>query len=192
MEPAPVDIVFTLADTSKIQYGKKFNYALTVTNISDHSIWLPSTVAWTHVEDRQKKEQTYYVCRILFHLRAPTSFTLMSAGLSLYGSTERPDTVVNLKPGNSVRILGSTMMAPQGWTSPLPKGTVNLAIEAQYEVGSVLLHMGKEGYLNDETQVINEKSKNIVELEYQTPPWWTPEPVPEASGVSSTGGHYRP
>ena len=175
-EPAPVDIVFTLADASKIQYGKKFEYTLTVTNISDHSIWFPRTMAWSDVGDGQKKEQTYYVSRILFHLQTPASFTLMSSGLNLYGSTERPDTVVGLKPGTSLRILGTTVMAPQGWTPSLPKGKVKLAIEAYFHVASVFLHVGKDGYQNDETQVINENSKNKVELEYQSPSWWVPEP----------------
>jgi hypothetical protein len=176
--PAPIDVVFTVEDAAKIQYGKKFNYTLTVTNTGDRNILLPRTVTWSDVEDRQSKEQTYYTSRILFHLRAPASFTLMGAGLSFYGSTVQPDTLVDLKPGNSVRILGSTMMVPKGWTSPLPKGKVTIAIRAQYEVGSVLLHMGQDGYRNDETQIINEESKNTVELEYQTPSIWTPEPAP--------------
>lgn len=114
--------------------------------------------------------------RLIFELRAPTGSTALPGGITLYGSVERPSTIVNLKPGESFRVLGDAMMFPRVWTPPLPKGKVEVTIRASFEVELVYLHTNRDGYQHDATQIYNEKSENQVEFEYQSPPWWTPEP----------------
>ena len=186
--PAPIKLVFLLADRSKIKYGKRFDYTLTVTNETAHDIKLPRSLVWSDVADVNKKEQTYEVSRLIFELHAPTSTTALPGGITLYGSVERPSTIVDLKPGESFRILGDTMMFPRVWTPPLPKGKVEVAIRASLEVELVYLHTNEDGYQHDATQIYNEKSENKVEFEYQSPAWWTPEPIspgPKESDVKT-------
>ena len=108
--PVPIEVALSLADPSKIKYGKKFDYTLTITNKTDRNIKLPRSLAWSGVADTNKKEQTYEVSRLIFELRAPTGSTALPGGITLYGSVERPSTIVNLKPGESFRVLGDAMM----------------------------------------------------------------------------------
>ena len=57
--PVPIEVALSLADPSKIKYGKKFDYTLTITNKTDRNIKLPRSLAWSDVADTNKKEQTY-------------------------------------------------------------------------------------------------------------------------------------
>jgi hypothetical protein len=82
---------------------------LLVTNDSNASVVIPKTLDWNGIDDGHAS-QTFWRANLLMQMKCLQYSSGELDHLAFYGSEQRPETEVMLKPGESVRILGSGLM----------------------------------------------------------------------------------
>jgi hypothetical protein len=99
---------FTIDNTDP-KPGSAMNYELLVTNKGEKAIALPRALDWKEV-DSGSLEQRYLVARVTLELRAEGGAHTYIAPLALYSTAEKPGTALVLRPGDSLRLLGSAIL----------------------------------------------------------------------------------
>jgi hypothetical protein len=107
--------ILTITNSRNLVAGSRFDYELWVTNDSNASVVIPKTLDWNQVDDGHAS-QTFMRARLLMQMECLKYSSGELDLFVLYGSDQRPETEVLLKPGESVCILGSGLM-------PLPSNT---------------------------------------------------------------------
>jgi hypothetical protein len=152
--------ILTITDPGNLVAGSRFDYELVVTNDSNESMVIPQTLDWSEIDDGHTS-QTFV--RAILSVQMECSQILGELNhFALYGSDKRPETEVTLKPGESVRILGSSLM-------PLPpteacQSEDTATFGADFEVYATTLKREPvpampEGYAIDERKLIVANAK---------------------------------
>jgi hypothetical protein len=101
--------ILTIADPRNLGAGSRFDYELLVTNDSNASVVIPKALDWNEVDDGHAR-QSFVRATLLMQVECLQYSSGELDHFVLYGSDKRPETEVMLKPGESVRILGSGLM----------------------------------------------------------------------------------
>lgn len=110
---------FTI-DNPPLKSGQPFNYELLITNTGEKTITLPRSLDWKIVET-EDLEQDYVKASVTLELRSKGAFTYITPTLDLYSAPGKPDTLLVLHPGDSLRILGTStlpMRSGPEWAGP--------------------------------------------------------------------------
>ena len=101
--------ILTIADPWNLVAGSRFSYELLITNDSNASVVIPKMLDWNEIDDGHAT-QSFWRANLLMQMECFQYSSGELVLLALYGSDQRPETEVTLKPGESVRILGSGLM----------------------------------------------------------------------------------
>ncbi len=128
----------TVDDPSGLVPGKPFDFELLVTNHGKRSVVLPQSLNWEDV-DSGGSEWRYVSASVTVQVAPDEGRQRGSVdiGLELYGSREKPSTELALKPGDSVRILGSSRLPLNMNINGNPIGKGKIAVS--FSVNSVWL-----------------------------------------------------
>jgi len=99
---------FTIDDPHP-QPGHPFNYELLITNTGEKTITLPRALDWK-VVDTNGLEQQYVKAGVSLELRTEKVVTYITPTLVLYSVPGKPETMLTLRPGDSLRILGTSVL----------------------------------------------------------------------------------
>ena len=104
--------VFTVDDLSEVTATVPTDYEMVITNRGKDSVVIPRSLDWKDV-DTGTSEQRFERAVVLFQLSAEggSDTWLSKGGVTLYSSDDRPSSQLVLGPGDSIRILGSTVLA---------------------------------------------------------------------------------
>ena len=140
--------VFTIPDAANLTPGSRFDYELVVTNNQNVPIAIPRTPDWKEI-DQGRPSQNFVRATLSVHMECledePLRLNNELGGLDyvvLYGSDERQGTEIMLRPGESVRILGSGLMPLHGNMICQSKGTATFF--ANFQVSAVALQRKPE------------------------------------------------
>jgi len=89
--------------------GSKVNYELLILNKGGQAITLPRALNWEEVNNGSE-DQRYIKASVTLELRTDKAFTYITPTLNLYSTQEKPGTTLILKPGDSLRLLGTTIL----------------------------------------------------------------------------------
>lgn len=101
--------ILTITDPRNLVAGSRFDYELRITNDSNASVVIPKIIDWYGIDDGHAS-QTFWRANLLMQMECLQYSSGKLDLIALYGSDQRPETEVILKPGESVRILGSGLM----------------------------------------------------------------------------------
>jgi len=101
--------MLTIKDPRNLVAGSRFDYELLVTNDSNASVVIPKMLDWNEIDDGHAR-QTFWRANLLIQVECLQYSSGKLDLLAFNGSDQRPETEVMLKPGESVRILGSGLM----------------------------------------------------------------------------------
>ncbi|MGC2111730.1 MAG: hypothetical protein WA655_19595 [Candidatus Korobacteraceae bacterium] len=150
-----LELKLKLPAFSNLIVGEPFDYELLITNKSDKAILLPQSLSWSNVDDGSESEQRYQELEASFAVLADDGDRgAIQGNLVLYGKETNPATMIVLKPGRSVRILGSADFAP-AWDHPPAPGT-GMHLVAYLAVNSARLRPRNgqsDTYRDDERQL---------------------------------------
>jgi hypothetical protein len=164
----PLHIELSVSET-RPHNGDPFAYDLLLTNRSDKEVLFPQSVRWSDVAQNDGESQIYQEVAVSFAVIASDGNKVpFGATLSLYGSKDKPDTMVTLAPGQSLRILGNAYYLPGSPRQPQePSGK----LQAYLAVNSVRLTPVKQPdcrdcYFDHEQHLFWTQSENPVEVEF--------------------------
>src|SRR5271167_799141 len=127
-----LEAVFTIGDPN-LKPGSHVDYELVITNTGTKAIAIPRTLDWKAV-DTGSFEQRYVNGSVILKLRTKEMETFIPSNLSLYSTDQKPSTTLVLAPGDSIRLLGTTVLP--AWTFR-PKGTGNPMLLGHFCVTAV-------------------------------------------------------
>jgi hypothetical protein len=104
--------------------GSAVNYELLIMNKGEHAITLPRALSWEEVNNGSQ-DQRYTKASVTLELRTEKAFTYLTPTLNLFSTQEKPVTTLILRPGDSLRLLGTTTL-PVIAFSPQTAGRANL------------------------------------------------------------------
>jgi hypothetical protein len=104
--------------------GSTLNYELLIVNKGGQAITLPRALNWEEVNNGSQ-DQRYRKAAITLELRTDKGFTYITPTLNLYSTQEKPGTTLILRPGDSLRLLGTTIL-PVTAFSPQSAGRAKL------------------------------------------------------------------
>jgi|HubBroStandDraft_2_1064218.scaffolds.fasta_scaffold22288_2 hypothetical protein len=100
---------FTIDDPSP-RAGSPVNYELLITNKGENAITLPRALNWKVVVDSDSLEQRYVMASVTLELRTQNAQTYITPTLNLYATADKTDTLLSFHPGDSLRILGTSVL----------------------------------------------------------------------------------
>jgi hypothetical protein len=118
-----LEAVFTIADPN-LKPGSHVDYELAITNTGTKATAIPRTLDWKDV-DTDSLDQRYVKGSVNLELRAKDATTFIPPTLILYSTDQKPSTALVLAPGDSIRLLGTTIL-PATAFSPKGGGTATL------------------------------------------------------------------
>lgn len=164
-----LQIKLSLPAQPNLVVGEPFDYELLVTNQSAKEILLPQSLSWSDVDDGSEREQRYEELEIsLAVIAADGDRGVIAGNLVLYGKDTNPATMIALKPGQSIRILGRTTFDPV-WNSP-PAPSIGMRLVAYLAVNSARLRpkgSQDDRYRDDEQQIYWAQSQDHLDVVFQ-------------------------
>ena len=150
-------------------WEKPVDYELLATNKTDKPIRLPKASAWSEVDNGQR-EKHYQYMRISFEVFAADGEALgfLREPVTLYGNEARPETLLTVAPGDSVRILGSAEFDPQ-WNAPPDEETGSRLMAFLTVASDVLQPCGGQDdrYCSKADQVYNLETDGNLSIKFQ-------------------------
>ena len=104
--------------------GSAVNYELLITNMGEKAVALPRALDWKVVENGSADQQ-YVRARVTLELSTGETSTFITPTMTLYLVAGKPDTSLTLRPGDSLRLLGTATM-PLTAFSPNLEGPADL------------------------------------------------------------------
>lgn len=136
-----VRATLTVDNPDAIFYGEPFDYALLVTNETKDDVVIPRSLDLADVLKPDSQVQQYQRAYVSFMVRTTPDFAESMLGptvISLYGIESKPYTLLTLKHGESLRILGRESFIPYEWKKPdLGEKTVGLTAILNRGMGGV-------------------------------------------------------
>jgi len=114
---------FTIDDPTP-KPGTTVNYELLIVNKGERAITLPRALNREEV-DNGSQDQRYTKASVTLELRTDKAFTYITPTLNLYSAQEKHGTTLILRPGDSLRLLGTTIL-PVTAFSPQSAGRAKL------------------------------------------------------------------
>jgi hypothetical protein len=168
-DQAKLQLSLSLPDPLHLSLGKPFDYELLVTNRSDEPVRLPRALTWSDMADAVRRDLRYQDSQISFEVFVNDgNLGFLHQGFTLYASESKPATLITLSPGESVRILGTTLFNPQ-WKRALKQST-GMRLMAFLTVSATLLRPSDEhpgSYRSEGQQVWNLESDGNLAIEIQ-------------------------
>lgn len=103
-----LEVHFTIDDAT-VGAGQAVDYELLVTNTGEKTITLPRALNWK-VIDNGDLEQQYVKASVTLELRSQSAVTYITPTLDLYSTADNVDTMLIFRPGDSLRILGTSVL----------------------------------------------------------------------------------
>ena len=157
---------FTMADPARLEPGSHFDYELLVTNDSNASVVVPQTFDWKEIDNGQVS-QNFVQANLWLNTGCLNNYSTELDHFVLYGSDDRPGTQLLLKPGDSVRILGSATMPLHSNLTCQSQGTAKFL--ATFQISAVALRRKPvagipEAYSADErmSAIANGKTEYLI------------------------------
>ena len=89
--------------TDEIYPHERFGMEVRIENVGPSSITVPIHPNLTYLQPKDAATREYYSLRLALETKVPGS-GLLVGWLWLYGSSSKPDTLLILKPGGSIRV----------------------------------------------------------------------------------------
>ena len=116
-------------DNSAPQPGSVVNYELLITNTGEKAVMLPRALDWGDVESGSA-EQKYVKASVILRLETnngkTVSVSFLPDTLDLYSTVAKPRTALVLRPGDSLRVLGASVLPNKAFSSQFGEGTTLL------------------------------------------------------------------
>lgn len=164
-----LEIKLSLPAQANLVVGEPFDYELLVTNKSAKEMLLPQSLSWSDVEDGSEREQRYEELETSLAVIAEDGDRgVIEGNLVLYGKDMNPASMIALKPGASIRILGRTTFDPV-WNTP-PAPSMGMRLVAYLAVNSARLRPKSsqgDSYSDDEQRVYWAQSQEDLDVEFQ-------------------------
>ena len=121
-EQGKLELTLSLSDPLHLVVGKPLITSCYVTNRSDEPVRLPRALTWSDVDDAARHDLRYQDAHISFEVFVDDgNLGFLDQAFTLYGSDSKPATPITILPGESVRILGTTLFDPR-WERALTQG----------------------------------------------------------------------
>lgn len=109
VNPETTLIAHFILDDPAPKPGSAVNYDLRITNMGEKAVVLPRALDWKVVEDGSADQQ-YVRASVTLELSTDKAITFITPTMNLYLVAGKPDTSLTLRPGDSVRLLGTATM----------------------------------------------------------------------------------
>ncbi len=97
--------------------GSAVNYELRITNMGEKAVAFPRSLHRKLVENGSL-EQQYFRANVTLELRTEKALTYITPTMNLYSTAEKPETSLLLRPGDSLRLIGTAIIPLTAFSPP--------------------------------------------------------------------------